>query len=207
MTGTTPVFGWTIPVDSDQIAAGPADIAQGLKDIENTLIITQDSKAGTDDPTTWPKGVSIMGMTGAAPGWPSGNGTIMTVHRPSDARTYQLFFSGNTVPPTIMVRSGASTGWNSWRQIVSDGTPIAMASGQVTGSPPSGGGTVNINVNFPAGRFSGAPRVAVWINNSTKPEECACSVTSVTASGCTIVLHRTNNTDTSVGWQAIQGVE
>lgn len=212
----TPLLGLTIPNPdgSDDAGQWPGISGQGLIDLENTLDLATDSKSSSDLTNAWPKGMSVMGVTptGASSGnWPvSTGGLVLTARRPSDATIYQLFFSGSnvglSVPVSIQVRLGTGAGWSSWRQIISPGTPTAVATGQVTGTAPAAGGTVAMNVTFPAGRFTAAPKVTVSVQSSL-PSQVSCGYGGVSATGCTIYMYRQNDTTTTISWVAVQGVD
>lgn len=212
----TPLLGLTIPNPdgSDDPGQWPGIAGQGLIDLENTLNISTDSKSSADTSASWPRGLSVMGVTpnGASSGnWPvSIGGLVFTARRASDATLYQLFFSGANVglstPVSIHVRLGTGAGWSPWRQIISPGTPTAVATGLVTGAAPAAGGTVAMNVAFPAGRFAFTPRVTVSAL-STLPNQLSVAVAGVSATGCTIYMYRQNDTATSISWVAVQGVD
>lgn len=210
---TTPLLGLTVPDPDGNDDAGlwPYLAGQGLRDLENSLMLTLDSKSATDPITSWPNGFSLMGVSqanGPAKGWPDiGGGVIFTMHRVNEVLAHQWYMVGSALSQIIIqIRAGTSAGWSAWQQIVSAGTPRAMASGQVTGTPPTGGGTVAMPVVFPYNRFASAPRVQVSAD-STLPGQCQVSYSGVTATGCTVYLNRTNNTPTSVSWQAVEGVD
>lgn len=209
----TPIRGYTIPAEdgSDDIGEWPTIVAQGFIDVENGQFVAIGSKVASDAYNTWPVGISQMGLSAAqqtSGGWPgSGGGSSVWTMRRSDGNyTFQMFFQADTNNgPTVWTRVGTANGWSPWKVVASPALPSAMASGTVTGTPPTGGGTVAMPVVFPAGRFSGAPNVTVSVQ-STLPGQCSCSYGGVTATGCTVYLYRSGDTTTTVSWEAVQGV-
>lgn len=206
MPGTTDFYGWPFPEAGDPIAEGATVLGNAIKGIENSIRVPSDRFTAAEFFTSYPKGISVMYVpgTGTANGWPNNYGNVLTIYStPSNGWQFWLPYS---VGPA-RARVGIVDTWNSWLTLASPGTPDAMATGQITGTPPSGGGTVALNVTYPSGRFPGTPRVISVINASTKPQECACSAGNLSATGCTIYLYRTGATATSVVWQATYGVE
>ena len=211
MASTTPIFKWAVPQSSDQIKDIWSIVSSAINGIENNMIVAADSKSVADTYDTYPLGMSVLQLTytGATNGaWPLNSGAVVVTFRRSggDAAS-QLWFKNDTAAPELRFRAGNTNGWSDWVVVGNTKLPDAVLTGQVTATPPTGGGTIAIPVTFPSGYFSGAPRVYATINASTKPQESAASADGTSATGCTIYLYRSSATPTSVAWQAIHGVE
>ncbi len=214
MVTNAPVFGWRVASadGSDLIANVGSIINQFARDVVDSFHVPTDSKKASARWDTYPLGISLMALTtnGANDGnWPGGTGQVLTLRRGTTGDiAHQLKFDGFVSGAAVVrVRVGSTNGWSSWVVIGWDGQPVAEATGQITGTPPSGGGVIALPVTFPSNRFTGTPRVMVALNATTLPNECACSVSNLSSTGCTVYLYRQNNVATSVAWHAIQGVE
>lgn len=214
MSSTTPLLGITIPEDTDIIAELAAILAQGFTDVENTLMLAENSRVRTDPVTAWPRGMSLMGVTstGASEGnWPDTGGLILNLRRYSSALTHQIYFAGSIASQSrVWIRTGSTDGWSAWRLIANAAMPIAEATGQVTLTTANGNGAGlrAVNIQFPSGRFSNPPRVMVSLNQTSRPDLAgAPSTFNVTTSGCTILVERHDDLGQSVVWHAVEGVE
>lgn len=213
MPATTPIWGWTYPLPGDKIADGAATIGNFIKALEAQFVIGMNGHSASDSYTAYPQGMSVMLVSGDF-GWPYTAGYLITWYSPNGGLATQFFVWRSSIAERrrISIRYGytdATAGniWTGFRPIASVGNSTRECSGQVTGTPPSGGGTIAINVNFPAERFDTPPRVIVCANATTLPQQIACSVANQTATGCTIYIYRTNATATSVAWYAVDGIE
>lgn len=201
MPSNTPWLDFTIPVDTDLIADVAAIVAQGFDDVEAALFLTENSRDQQTPPVDWPRGMSLMGFTSAAPSgsWPEAGGLILNLRRYGSASTYQLMFAGNE-SPRIQVRQGdVNAGWNHWRPV-----GRAEASGMVVANGPAAGGTVTRGVTFPEGRFTSPPRVFAQVYSSV-PEARHVSVGGVTTTGFDLYLNAPNDSSVSIAWNAVQG--
>lgn len=213
MPEDTPILGLTIPLATgdDLLADWPGIDRQGLLDLDNTLTIPLDSKAATDSIASWPNGFSLMGVSqanGPGKGWPDlGGGVIFTMHRANEVLAHQWYLAGSLLSQIIVqIRAGTSDGWSAWKQIVSDGTPRAMASGQIT--IPGGAGVRQAIVLFPTNRFINPPRVTVSNGATNRPDlQTSCSYDGVSATQMTVYVNRTDAVSAPVAWQAVEGVE
>lgn len=207
MSGTTPIMGWTIPTSVDEIAGAPGVIADGLKDIENSMILDADSKTPADLSTTYPKGMSIM--SASAGSWPGGaTGGLVSFRRVglTDV-TYQLYMSGGGLSnPYVWFRAGSTNGWSPWVPVTSTGTPSAVATGQVTIAGAAG--VRSAIVMLPASRFTAMPRIQISNNATSRPDvQTGCSIDNASATQFTVYVNRTDANAASVNWTATQGVE
>lgn len=83
--------------------------------------------------------------------------------------------------------------------------PYAEAVGTVTITPAEGGAAATQAVSFPAGRFRVAPRVMLTMTSGmTAGTTVNYWVQSVTADGAVIGVSRSNTTNVSLVWHAIQ---
>lgn len=215
----TPLRGYTIPAadGSDDIGDLPGLIIQGFTDVENAQFLGIDSKIASDTYDTYPRGIAQMGLSAAhqvSDGWPhTGNGSgcvLLSIRRQDGTYTFQLLMqsSGTSSGPVIWSRSGNANGWSPWRVVASPGLPTAMASGQISLTPPSGGGTVVGTVLFPTARFSTAPRVQLTPVTTTPGNVQVSLNTLPSADQVQVALYRSDGaTGTSIQWTATQGVD
>lgn len=212
ITYRTPILKLTAPNPdgSDDLGDWPVLDAQGLIDLENALNIAEDSKDASGASTTWPAGVSVMGVTpNGTGGWPTGNGLVLTLRRAADALTMQFHLVGAVgSQPTVRMRVGSGAGWGDWYLVSAAGLPTAMATGQITLTPPAGGGTVVGTVLFPANRFTSPPRIALSAITGN-PENVRYSLNATpTASQMQVALNRNDGAfGTSIQWTATGGVD
>lgn len=209
----TPIRGYTIPdlVGGDSLDNWLDLAVQGLTDVENAQFVSSGSLTASDTPDKWPLGMAQMGLTQAQAsdgGWPgAGSGMLITIRRTDGSYTYHLYMQADTPKgPKMWVRNGNVVGWSPWVAVASPNLPSAMASGQVTGSPPSSGGTIAMPVVFPKNVFTTTPRITLGAQSSL-PGQLNYTYGNASATGCTIYLYRQNDTDTSVSWVAVQGVD
>lgn len=119
MTGNIPQVGWTNLDDSDEIPNWPTILTQGLTDIYNSFYLPP-NKSASDDPTTYPRGFSMMALdanSASSGGWPGGSGTVVSFHRIgfNDSYTVQMYFAMTGATPDVFLRGGTlSAGWNAW---------------------------------------------------------------------------------------------
>lgn len=77
-------------------------------------------------------------------------------------------------------------------------------SGMITATPPTSGGNVTVPVTFPAGFFASAPNVIVSAGDGGGVTvNLNISAVTISASGFTVNLTRSNGTTTRVFWTAI----
>lgn len=215
MTGSTSIFHWPYPLPAEPFAAGAEVIGSLAKAIEAQMVVSTDSKSVSDPYDSYPLGQSLMMLTTAGStngGWPGpASGFLLSLRRSGGDATAQIFIKNTVSAPFAQLRVGNANGWSSWVTLGNTKLPDAVLTGQVSATPPTGGGVVAVPVTFPNGYFSGAPRVLVSVNNSTKPNECSASVSGISGGtstdGCTVYIYRTGATATSVAWQAVHGVE
>lgn len=111
--------GETAALTDDTRAVTPAALASALK----ASIVSGIAESAT--PTSYPSGVSVMSLSGAAVAWSlnSGNGTVVTEY-PDIDHCQQTFHSNNggTGVPKLWVRSYNTTdnggGWTPWQQVM-----------------------------------------------------------------------------------------
>ena len=87
------------------------------------------------------------------------------------------------------------------------GTPYAMAAGHVSTSSIAAGGTANVAVTFPAGRFSQAPLVQATVNVTGPNQTYAVRVTSITTAGANLAVSTSATSSpgvATVAWMAVQ---
>lgn len=128
----------------------------------------------------------------------------------------KIQYDGATVPSTITpstlvaVRVGdrVQVGWHKGQATIlgragGGGQPFAMDADWVTTAAPSGGGIGSTPVLFTPGRFTAPPIITVSVSSSS-PAFRSVRATDRTATGFNVQLERTNDTQTTVYWQAIQ---
>lgn len=213
--GNTTIYKWPTP---DPRTAALTDIGTLVTNlaqaIENSFIVPLDSKAQADPYDSWPIGLSLMHLTltGANNGGWVQPGLVLTLHPNTggtSGRTAQLLVWGSaTAGANLMLRYGQSTGWSSWIPVAGPSSPSAQATGQITLTPPSGGGTVVGTVLFPTNRFATAPRVQLT-PVTTVPANVHVSINAApTNTRVTVALTRTDGaTGTSIQWSAVLGPE
>lgn len=207
MPGSTPVFGWPFPLPTDPIAQGAGVIGNQVQAAEAQVVLPPDSRNASNGVENYPLGISLMSITtanAAAGGWPIASSAILlTARRPDGIAALQFWIQNVTGSPQIRFRIINNTGMSGWDTVAGRPVPDAMASNQITLTPPSGGGTVTGAVVFPSGRFTAAPRLALAVM-STLPQNVSASATVPTNSGFTMYLYRPSNVGTSIHWLAVQ---
>lgn len=207
MSGQTPILGLTIPDINDLIPAWPGIAAQGLADLENSLII--DLKTAAEPHDVYPIGMSMFGLTtsGATEGgWPSGSGMVISWRRPLADITFQLKVSqGVDRGPNVFARTGGSFGWSPWSVSASRELPVAVAVGSVTFNDLVFDTMVEMTVALPEGVFTSKPTVMLT-NQTTAP---AAYMTAISAASATSFSLRANRRQAGTGsvtvnWQATQ---
>lgn len=107
----------------------------GLASIPGSKVQTVSGIAETDTPSTYPSGMSIMMLTGAAWSLNSGSGTVVTVNLSND-RCEQTFYTpaGSAQFPREWVRTYSSTngGWSAWQSVIIMNTLSAGSFSQST---------------------------------------------------------------------------
>lgn len=203
---TTPLMHLTVPATdgSDDIGDWPGLTRQGLIDLENTLILGIDSKVANAAYSTYPIGLSTLGLSLAGvqnSGWPGIQGMVLSMRRGDGTITYQIKTDSGG---TLWSRFGSASGWSDWISMFNSGQPVASASGTKTFS--NAAAPTSITVAFPAGRFTATPIVTV----STHDRDVVACVTGKSATGFTLLLGANGgastfpNADYSVDWIAIQ---
>lgn len=212
MAGTTPQVKWPYPSSSDLIAQGAVNIEQLAEATEGQFFLPAGSYNGDEPWSTYPIGMSMMAVGTAVTGWPANYGQVVTYRR-TNSHSWQWFYTYTPTPErqTVWLRIGyddtdGSPIWQPWNTVAGLGTPTASATGQITLTPPTGGGTVAGKITFPSGRFSKAPRVVTGLQ-TRQPGDCNASVFDITSSGATIYAYRTGPTTTTVTWIATEGVD
>lgn len=185
MSTKTPLKGYTVPSadGSDDPAEWPEIGFQMGVDIENGEFITTDSKHAADLYTTYPPGVTVMGISptnAASLGWPT-SGTLVTINRSSGGGSWQLHFSGTSVP-LVQARSATATSWSAWYLVAGSAAPVAQASGTYTFDNISA--PASATIAFPSGRFTATPTVQV----SSHDRNAVVGVTGKSTSGFTLLI-------------------
>ena len=183
MTGSTTYYHWPFPLPGESLGAGAEVIGNLAKAIEAQMVVPADSKSASDAYDSYPLGQSLMMVSAAGAvngGWPNAvSGFLLSLRRSGGDATAQIFIKNTVSAPYALLRVGNSGGWSSWVTLGNTKMPDAVLTGQVTATPPSGGGVVAVPVVFPSGYFAAAPRVFPAINASTKPNESAVSVSGI----------------------------
>lgn len=213
MPGATTSLKLPYPLGKEPVSDGDNTI-QDLAEAVDARLVVPTNSYGPDEPyTSWPVGMSTM-RVGSSTTWPNANGIVITIKNNANTAAIQLWGSQASTPDNqqVLCRFGWGTSsWSDWRPMVGAMVPSAMATGQVTASPPSGGGTVAVPVTFPTGRFDphGTPVRMSFGINSHYPEQCSVSFdpNSNSATGFTLYFNRVNAQDTSINWTAVQGVD
>lgn len=211
MSTTTPLRGFTVPSPdgSDGLGDWSAIVYQLGVDVENSSFLNVDAHAAADLFSQYPVGITLMRITtaGATSGsWPSG-GTVLTHQIGGGGQTHQMLF-GLSINASVLWRGASNGPWTPWYTLGGVASPSAMATGQITLTPPTGGGTIVGTVLFPTARFTAPPRVQLTAVTTT-PGNVAISMNSVpTSSQVQVALSRTDAaTPTSIQWTATQGVD
>lgn len=210
MPTTTGTEGLQIPNSdgSDSPAVWPTIARNYGITRENQKYLATDAHVNADLPTAYPFGLSILPISSAGAtsgGWPAAAGTVVTIVRKNNGvQAAQFYF--NSTQGWIYVRVGTASNWQAWRPIAGAMLPTAMASGQITINGNSG--VRQAVVMLPANRFTTIPRIAVWNNNTSRPDtQTGCSMDSASTTQFTAYVNRLDTLGASVGWSAIQGVE
>jgi hypothetical protein len=188
MATHTPIFGWTIPVDNDDISSAPTDIGQGFKDVENSFHVTTDSLAASALSTSYPLGMSLMTLTGTGAtsgAWPQNvSSLVFTLRRTGAEAALQYWFAtlGAGSHPTIMARSAAGGSWTPWTLVAGSGQPWATASGTKTFSNINA--PTSATIAFPSGRFTAQPNVTA----TTHDRNAVLAVTAISSTGFTLLI-------------------
>lgn len=208
---TKPKLGLTVPVPDGSTDIGDWGVIayqMGI-DIEDAQFLVNDIHQAADLAATYPLGVTIMRITTAGSssgGWGSVAGTILTIITADRVAAYQFWFNGGS-NPNASWRVNTASGWSIWFTVASSSTPSAMATGQITLTPPSGGGPVVGTVMLPAG-FTSPPRVALTAVTGAPGNVRVSLNASPTASQFQVALDRTDGAfGTSIQWTATQGVD
>lgn len=218
MPGATDALKLPYPLGTEKLSDGDNTIQAALDKLDATLVVPTNSYDSTEPFTSWPIGVSTMRVgTTSSGSWPNANGIVITFKNNISSAAVQLWASqastadNQQVLCRFGVMSGTTASWSDWLPVVGPMVPSGMASGQVTASPPSGGGTVAVPVTFPTGRFDphGTPVRFSFGVNSHYPDQCSVSFdpNSNSATGFTLYFNRVNAQDTSINWTAVQGVD
>lgn len=214
MPGITPIFDWPYPRPTDKLADGATVIGNFINALEDQLALTMNKYNKNTSYTSYPLGLSSMMTSGEEMEWPYHSGHVITFKVPNGSHATQLFVWRSAIEERqrVSIRYGyeddeGDPHWSTFRRFASRGLPTAQASGQVSGTPPSGGGTIALNVTVPGDRFDGPPRVLVSPNATTLPQQVSCSVSNITQNGFTVFLYRTGATTTSIAWLAVYGVD
>jgi hypothetical protein len=156
--------------------------------VENVMIVATDSKSVADAYSTYPIGVSLMGLTqtGATNGaWPElFSSYVVTMRRLGGdaAAQFHITNRGGSGTPSFRVRNGNGNGWTDWLLVAGNGQTKASASGVYTFNNANSPRTAT--VAFPANTFSTAPNVVV----STHDRSVVAGVTGISSTGFTILL-------------------
>lgn len=206
---TTPKLGLHVPLEdgSTDLAYWCAIAYQMGLDVDGSFFLGTDIHKNADLGSAYPYGFTLMAVA-TDNGWPTANGTVLTMRRGDGAVIVQFFFAGGSSPAAYF-RQGNTAGWNSgWLVVTGPASPSAMATGQITLVPPAGGGTVVGTVLFPAGRFTSPPRVALSAVTGTPGNVRVSLNATPTASQVQVALDRTDGAfGTSIQWTATQGVD
>jgi hypothetical protein len=186
----------------------PADLGALAQDLDFTKVVLL-TAAQIPSTTTllsaYPLGLSLLSLSTTESGnggWPTGStGHVLTI-KPNTGRGVQYFY-----------RNSASAVMAFYRQLVADpgphspwaggGAPYAQIAGTVTLNAATNP-TASVQVNFPAGRFTQAPRITV----SPQTPSMSIGVQSATTSAA-VFIGRNVATFTSTftcHWIAVQGL-
>lgn len=210
MTDETPQYKWPIPDQSDEIADIADIVAAGLTAIENSFYVPPGSKAAAAASTSWPLGLSVMGLsatTAGDGGWPRAvSSTVVTVRRNASESAFQWWVvASSSAIPEVRVRTAGASGWSPWAYVTWLGQPSAEASGQIKIS--GGAGVRSVVVMLPANRFTKTPIVTVSNATSRPDVQTGCGTAGVSATQFTCYVNRTDTADASVNWLAVEGVD
>lgn len=120
------------------------------------------------------------------------NGVIASLNLQADGGTVNI---GGTTAATVNLNAS---------RILATHYPYAMSAGDVDIIPVANTPTA-ATVTFPAGRFTQAPIVTTQANTSVPGSVVTgTGATAISSTGFTMYLRRTNTSNTTVMWQAIQ---
>lgn len=161
--------------------------------------------------TLYPNGWSRIYFSSAnGTGWDfAGNAGEVLTYTDGDfaKQTYQMHSSGAGTPGVWVRTANAASGWTAWRKTIFEATGMvkAMATGTLVITPSAANTPTSQAVTFPAGRFTAAPNVQVCVL-STVPGSQVTGVGAFnpTTTGFDAYVTRTNTTNTTVSWSAVQ---
>jgi hypothetical protein len=186
----------------------PADLAALAQDLDFTKIPLLGSAQIPSTATVlsaYPLGVSLLSLTsaeGSSGGWPGGTSCHVLTIKPTTTRGAQYVFRNSSAAVAASYRQliadpGPHTPW------AGGSGPYAQQAGTVTLNAATNP-TASVQVNFPAGRFTQAPRVTV----SPQTPSMSIGVQSATTSAA-VFIGRNVATFTSTftcHWIAVQGL-
>jgi len=108
-------------------------------------------KPASDNPSTYPQGISFHSVGNASAGYPASIGTVMTV-RHSAFRQFQQFYDRSANPRVYYRSSNGDSSWQAWQESLSD---ASIARGRVMLSS-SGIATITL----PLGLFGSTPIIS-----------------------------------------------
>lgn len=154
----------------------------------------------------YPLGLSMFTLSSTSHtsmGFPgSGGCTVLTIKNSTNQASQYVFPAGGSGGGLPYYRSGGVTAWGPWRFAVP-----AQASGAISGITGGADATRTRTVTLPAGKFTAYPQVILGLatsNGSASTVNTECWVGTTTTSSFNIGVNRSNASDVSVRWQAIQ---